>query len=301
METKANYTLIGLFTVAVIAAVFGFIFWFQDIGGIGERTYYKIAFDGSVSGLRTGASVLFNGIRVGEVTMLKLDPKHPKQVTATVSIDKTVAVRSDTAIGLEFQGLTGIASISLKGGSLDKPVLVGSKDNPPLMIAPPNATTDITEAARETLRKLDDFIEQNRQTLHSALDNIDKFTKTLADNSGRWDNALANIDKFTGALGRSSERIDKITSGLQTLSGGEDGKSGDLIDMVRSITKLADNLDKRTEEITRGINVFTAAGTKQINTIGGDAHRMMGEIEKTVRNIDRNPSRLLFGGSSEKK
>ena len=169
------------------------------------------------------------------------------------------------------------------------------------MIAPPNATSDITQAARETLRKLDDFIGQNQQALHSALINIDKFTKTLADNSDRFNNALVNIDKFTGALGRNSERIDKITAGLQTLSGGEDGKSGDLVDMVRSITRLADNLDKRTEEITKGINVFTAAGTKQINVIGSDAHRMIGEVEKTVRNIDRNPSRLLFGGASEKK
>jgi phospholipid/cholesterol/gamma-HCH transport system substrate-binding protein len=301
METKANYTLIGLFTVAVIAAVFGFIFWFQNIGGTGERVYYQIAFDGSVSGLRTGASVLFNGIRVGEVTGLKLNPDKPQQVVAVVSVDKAVAIRPDTQIGLEFQGLTGIASIALSGGSADRPVLVGSRDNPPLMIAPPNATSDITQAARETLRKLDDFIGQNQQALHSALINIDKFTKTLADNSDRFNNALVNIDKFTGALGRNSERIDKITAGLQTLSGGEDGKSGDLVDMVRSITRLADNLDKRTEEITKGINVFTAAGTKQINVIGSDAHRMIGEVEKTVRNIDRNPSRLLFGGASEKK
>ena len=105
METKANYSLIGLFTLAVIAGVFGFIYWFQNTGGTGERAYYQIVFDGSVSGLRTGASVLFNGIRVGEVTGLKLNPDKPQQVIAAVSVDKAVAIRSDTQIGLEFQGL----------------------------------------------------------------------------------------------------------------------------------------------------------------------------------------------------
>src|SRR5512147_508696 len=117
METRANYVLIGLFTLAVVVGVFGFVYWFQNIGGTGERAFYRVEFEGSVSGLRTGATVLFNGIRVGEVTGLSLDPAKPQQVTATLSIDKSVAVRKDTQIGLEFQGLTGIASVSLKGGS----------------------------------------------------------------------------------------------------------------------------------------------------------------------------------------
>src|SRR5690348_17563274 len=125
METKANYFLIGLFTLGVIAGVFGFIYWFQNTGGTGERAYYQVVFDGSVSGLRTGGSVLFNGIRVGEVTGLRLNPDMPQQVSATLSIDKSVAVRSDTVVGLEFQGLTGIASVSLKGGSTAAPVLAG--------------------------------------------------------------------------------------------------------------------------------------------------------------------------------
>ncbi len=55
METRANYVLIGVFTLAVVVGVFGFIYWFQNIGGSGERAQYRIQFDGSVSGLRTGA------------------------------------------------------------------------------------------------------------------------------------------------------------------------------------------------------------------------------------------------------
>ena len=144
METRANYVLIGAFTLAVIAGVFGFIYWFQNIGGSGERLRYSIVFDGSVSGLRTGASVLFNGIRVGEVTGLRLDPSKPKQVVAMLSVDKSVTVREDTRIGLEFQGLTGIASVSLIGGDPAAKAVagVGAGETPPVMMAPPGATPE---------------------------------------------------------------------------------------------------------------------------------------------------------------
>jgi phospholipid/cholesterol/gamma-HCH transport system substrate-binding protein len=276
METKANYTVIGFFTLAVVIGVFGFVYWFQNLGGAGERAFYRVQFEGSVSGLRTGASVLFNGIRVGEVTDLKLNPQRPQQVIATVSIDKTVAVRSDTEVGLEFQGLTGIASVSLKGGNPSSPVLAGDKTNPPLLSAPPGATQDVTQAARDVLRRVDDFIVENQKSFHSAIE---------------------NIDKFSGALARNSERIDRITAGLENLTGGPDGKSGEINEAARSIKQLADHLDRRTAEITAGINRFSVSGAREIESVSADARRTLVEIERAVKNLDRNPSRIIFGGS----
>lgn len=294
METKANYVLIGLFTLAVIAGIFGFVYWFQNIGGSRERVAYNVVFDGSVSGLRTGANVLFNGILVGEVTGLKLDPKQPKEVVATINVNKDVQIHSDVEVGLEFQGLTGVAQVSLKGGTSGSPVLVGSNDNPPKLTAPPAATMDFTQAARDTLRRLDDFVAENQGTFKEALQNIDEFTKSLARNSGR---------------------IDKITMGLQKLTGGEDGNSGqvneavahvneavgDLQDAVKSYKTLADNLDKRTEDVANGINKLTSVTTKHIEVVGNDLHRTLGTIDTAVKNFDRNPSRLIFGGSGSNR
>jgi phospholipid/cholesterol/gamma-HCH transport system substrate-binding protein len=298
METRANYVLIGLFMLAAMIGAFGFIYWFQSVGPGGARAYYRVVFDGSVSGLRTGSAVLFNGIRVGEVSGLGLNPQKPQQVVATVEIDKSVAVRPDTQVGLEFQGLTGVASLSLKGGSADKPALVGSRTNPPMLIAPPGATQDVTEAARDTLHRLDDFIATNQQALHSAIVNIDKFSKTLADNSQRIDSALDNIDKFSVVLARNSERIDKVAQGLQNLTGGADGKSGEINEAAKSIKTLADNLNARTAEITRGVNELTRSGQKQLQQLSSDAKRTLAHIDRTVTNLDRNPSRLIFGGGS---
>ncbi|MGH6857393.1 MAG: MlaD family protein, partial [Methylocella sp.] len=74
METRANYALIGVFTVAVIAAAFGFVLWFSGAKNPGGRTTYKIIFTGSISGLSEGGVVLFDGVRVGTVTKIDLLP-----------------------------------------------------------------------------------------------------------------------------------------------------------------------------------------------------------------------------------
>ena len=275
METRANYVLIGMFTLAVIAGIFGFVWWFQNAGATRERVAYQVVFDGSVSGLRTGANVLFNGILVGEVTGLKLDPKQPKEVIATINVDKGVQIHSDAEVGLEFQGLTGVAQVALKGGTQDAPILVGSKTNPPVLKAPPAATMDFTQAARDTLRRLDDFVASNQDIFKDALKNIDTFTAALARNSGR---------------------IDKITMGLQDLAGGEDGKSGKINEAASSIRTLSDNLDKRTAEITDNLNSLLIVGKKHVEVVGNDLHRTLGTIDTAVKHFDQNPSRLLFGG-----
>jgi phospholipid/cholesterol/gamma-HCH transport system substrate-binding protein len=297
METRANYVVIGLFTLAVVVGIFSFVYWFQNVNGTGERAYYRVLFEGSVSGLRTGGTVLFNGIRVGEVTGLALNSEKPQQVVATIAIDKSVAIRPDTQIGMEFQGLTGIASLSLKGGSPSSPALVGSKDNPPVLTAPPGATADVTQAARDVLRKLDDFISQNQDSIRGAMENLNKFTASLAKNSEHIDSTLASIDKFAGSLSRNSDKIDQITSGLQNLTGGPDGKGGEINEAARSIKTLADHLDQRTAEISSGVNKLTLSGAREIQSLSSNAQRTLDTINRAVDNLDRNPSRLIFGGS----
>jgi phospholipid/cholesterol/gamma-HCH transport system substrate-binding protein len=272
METRANYVLVGLFTLAVILGGFGFVYWFNTVGTAGERATYRILFDGSVSGLRTGASVLFNGIRVGEVTDLKLDPAAPRQVVALVTIDKAVPVRADTYVGLDYQGVTGSASISLRGGSEAAPPLSG---NPPTLKVDTAGAQDVTQAAREAMRRLDALVADNEAVLKTALKNMETFSQTLAGNS---------------------ERLDRILAGAEGLIGSTD-RPGDIAEAARAIKSLADNLDKRTAEISTGLTRFSTSGLRQWEQLAIDGRRTLAEVERTVRNIDQNPSRLLFGGA----
>ena len=297
METRANYTLIGLFTLVVIAGAFGFIYWFQGSGGGGNRGYYQIAFDGSVNGLRTGSAVMFNGIRVGEVTGLSLDPKHSQQVLVTVAVDKSVPIYNNTDIGLEFQGLTGIASLSLKGGS-GGAVAAGTKAKPPLLEAPAGSAVDVTQSARDVMRRLDKLIAENQKALHEAIENINKFSAALANSTDKIDSTLTNVDKFSGVLATNAQRFDHIAQGLEDLTGGKDGKGGELNATVKSVHSLIENVDKRTADIATGVNKMTATGTRQIEVMSSSFQRTLSTADRVLTNLDKNPSRLIWGGAS---
>src|SRR5947207_15003093 len=146
METRAPFVVVGAFVLAAIAAVFGFVYWLHNTGGLGPRTTYQVQFDGSVPGLLVGAAVLFNGIRVGEVTDLGLAADNPRRVNATISVSSTTPVRSDSKVGLEFQGLTGVPVIALEGGKL-----LAETGKVPILVAEPGAGPGMTRGAGEAV------------------------------------------------------------------------------------------------------------------------------------------------------
>ncbi len=198
METRAPYALIGLFVLAAIGAVFGFVYWLHNTGGLSERAVYRVRFENTVSGLLTGAAVLFNGIRVGEVTDLRLDPDRPRQVIATVAVVAATPVRADTQAGLEYQGLTGVPVVSLLGGASSAPLVSPSLAEPPLLVADPAAGQSMTEAARQALNRINAVLADNADPLKSAIANLNTFTGALARNSGRVDTILAGLEHAVG-------------------------------------------------------------------------------------------------------
>ena len=198
METRARYALIGLFMLAVIAASFGFVYWLENKGGFAQREVYQIKFQGSVSGLLVGSAVLFNGIRVGEVTGLGLNPDAPQDVIATIAVDRGTPIRTDTQVGIETQGLTGGAAVSLRGGSSSSPLATAEGGAPPTLIAAPQAGQDWTQAARDAFQRVDQILAENSEALHSAITNIDTFSDALARNSDKVDGILAGLERMTG-------------------------------------------------------------------------------------------------------
>jgi phospholipid/cholesterol/gamma-HCH transport system substrate-binding protein len=198
METRARYALIGAFMLAVIAVSFAFVYWLENKGGFGERAYYRLRFENSVSGLQAGSAVLFNGIRVGEVTGLALDPDHPDQVIATVGVVSGTPVRSDTRVGIESQGLTGGAAVTLNGGDAASPPVTAENGELPFLSAEPGAGQDWQSLGREVLRKLDNILSDNADNLHSAIANFNTFTDVLARNSDRIEGLLGGLERMTG-------------------------------------------------------------------------------------------------------
>ena len=208
METRAPYALIGLFVLAAIAAGFGFVYWLHNSGGLTERTVYRVRFENTVSGLLTGAAVLFNGIRVGEVTDLQLDTNNPQLVNATIAVAANTPVRADTKAGLDFQGLTGVPVITLQGGSTPLSVPQKSSQEPYVLVADPLAGQSMTSAARDSLRRLDTILAENSEPIR---------------------NTMANLSTFTGALARNSDKLEEIVGGLARLAGGGSGNANQVV------------------------------------------------------------------------
>jgi phospholipid/cholesterol/gamma-HCH transport system substrate-binding protein len=212
METRAPYALIGSFVLAAIGAIFGFVYWLNNTGGLSERAQYRVRFENTVSGLLTGAAVLFNGIRVGEVTDLQLDPNKPTEVNATISVIANTPIRADTQAGLEFQGLTGVPVVTLQGGTSGAALVAPSKSELPVLVADPDAGQSMTEAARQALRRLDGLLADNSDALHSAIGNISTFAEALGRNSGRIDGILAGLQRMTGGGPKPNPTIYDLTA-----------------------------------------------------------------------------------------
>src|SRR6202023_2720954 len=157
---------------------------------------FRVIFEGSASGLRKGGSVNFAGIRVGEVVSLKLD--HPRRVVALTMIDSNTPVRKDTQVGLEFQGLTGIAAISFTGGSVDAPPVPLGGGGIPVLTADPDGLLDVQEKIRVALRNVDKVIADNEVAVKDTLRNFESFTATLSVNgeqiTGFIDSAVSGVD-----------------------------------------------------------------------------------------------------------
>ncbi|MCJ9706261.1 MlaD family protein, partial [Bradyrhizobium sp. SHOUNA76] len=269
METRANYVLIGSFTLAVIAAAIGFVLWFQSLHTTKQRSPLRVVFEGPAAGLRNGGSVNFNGIRVGEVVSVKLD--NPRRVVALAMIENNAPIRKDTLVGLEFQGLTGVAAISLKGGDEAAAPPPLDQDGIPTLTADPNKLQDVTEAIRGTLQNINKIVADNQESVKNSLKNLETFTNSLARNSEKIDGVMAKVD---GVM----LKADNLMLGLNSLAGGKDG--GELFQAVKSIRELADDFDKRS------------------GALMADGRRTLGDISRAVNNFDRNPTRVLFGASN---
>ncbi len=293
METRANYVLIGLFTLAVIVGAFAFVWWFERASDTGSRVSYEIIFDGSVSGVRTGSAVLFNGIRVGEVTSLALDANDPGRVVMKIGISPQTPVRQDTIASLEYQGLTGIASVALQGGQQSSPPIAAEPGQLPRIQSEPGATADFYKSAQKIMGKVDDVVTRldrvmatNEKKINQVVDDVSAFTNVLSKRSGNIDTLLVDASELARKLNGQADRLDGILKNVENFTGGNDknGFMTDLSEAAKSVRALADSLNR------------TEPGTlKDYQQLAGDARRAVGEIERVARSINQNPSAFLFG------
>ena len=277
MENRANYALVGLFTLGVIASIFAFVWWFRVSNQAGERAEYRLIFTGSVSGLGKGGIVKFNGIRVGDVTEIEFVKDDPSRVSAVIKIDPKTPIRSDTRARLEYQGLTGVASIALTGGKGDAaPLKTPDGKGVSTIYAERSDFQDLLETAQRLsgkadsiLNNVDSLLKDNQGQIGDTIKNIQVFSKALADNS-------PNVSAFLGAVGDMSQRISALSLKLEKLSTDAD----DLLRAVdpASINRTVSNIETFTQTV--------AENKANINSILADTASLAKRLTQTSVSLD---------------
>src|SRR5579863_1257574 len=204
MKVRASNLMIGTTTLAVIAAAFFGMLGVRKIHSIAQRSPLRIVFEGSLSGLHKGGSVNFDGVQVGEILSLKLD--NPRKIVAFVMVDNSAPIRKDTVVGLEFQGLTGVAAISLTGGAPSAPPVPLDADGIPVL------TADLSEiqSIRDTLHNVDRILVGNQATIKEALLGFQTYTSSLASKGDAIEKMVAKADDAFAGFSNAMARIDNI-------------------------------------------------------------------------------------------
>jgi phospholipid/cholesterol/gamma-HCH transport system substrate-binding protein len=234
MKTRASNLMIGSTTLAMIAVAFVGLLGFRKIHAIRQQGPLRIIFEGSASGLHKGGSVNFDGVQIGEIKSLKLD--NPRKVVAFVMVDNSAPIRKDTIVGLEFQGLTGVAAISLTGGAAAAPPVPLDEDGVPTL----TADLSETESIRDTLHGVDRVLVNNQQTLRNALLNFETYTASLASKGDAIDSIIRKADGAFESFDSAMTKIDNIVPGLA------DGKPDELFEKVKTIRELAQSFNRKS-------------------------------------------------------
>ena len=124
METRAHYVAVGIFVLVVVALAFGAVLWLGRVEFSQAASTYYIFFRGSVSGLSKGSPVQYNGIPVGRVADIRVDPDNIAQIQVRVEIDTSlVTIKSDARAFLDTNLLSGVSTVQIRGGTQEAPVL----------------------------------------------------------------------------------------------------------------------------------------------------------------------------------
>ncbi|MEL6504571.1 MAG: MlaD family protein [Pseudomonadota bacterium] len=293
METRANYIAVGLFTVLALVVALALVYWYGRLGDANDQLPVNIRIQGSVSGLSSGSVVQFNGISVGRVESMRIDPTDPRFVIVRTRVDAATPIRRDTRATIGVRGLSGGAFISLKGGTPDAPVLLASNTadgTVPTIPGDPAALADLLERvggiaarAERTLATLENFVNRNDKTVTDTLNNVKTFSDALSENAEGVGTFLKSAGDVAQSLQGLSEKLDgSLTRAEQILAAVDPAKVGQTVNNVEEFTKsLADQRDQVTEIISSANR--TAKRVEEFTETLGTS---VGKIDGVVARLD---------------
>ncbi len=308
MEARANYVAVGAFVLVVLVLILVGSLWFARVQFATEYQYIETNVAGPVSGLGTGAPVRLNGIEIGHVAKIDLDPDDPKLVTLLLQVRSSVPIRTDSVASIESQGLTGVSYVEISGGTLNAPPLTAAAGQRyPRIASRPSSLQEVFNNAPELVGRLliiGDRLQlllddKNREAIAETLGNIRDATSSLAGRRKDIDQLITNGGITLQNLAEASASLRVVATNLERSSGKGDQLVASAQDAFDHATKLASDLDALVQAARPGLRDLTTNGTAQFDELLAEARRLVASLNRVSTGLERDPSRLLLGDRRE--
>ncbi len=297
MEPRAHHVLIGVFTLTVALCAILFSLWLTKAGSENKTKDYVIVFTEAVRGLNRGSAVQFNGIRIGEVTKLSLDPNDIRRVLVNISIQENIPIKEDTTARLALTGITGTSVIELQAGSPGSPTLSNEdEDEPPIIYATPSPIASLMAGGEELMTKISNLLinanaflsSENAERIASGLTALESLIQHLADSSNDLPELIAELKKTTveaGGLIHDTRQIVN-TDGAQTFS-----QASQVLEQLNLAAKQVQELiEQNSGAISQG-----SQGFAQIGPTMSELRQALINIKQITQELQNNPTEYLLG------
>jgi phospholipid/cholesterol/gamma-HCH transport system substrate-binding protein len=293
METRANYVVVGIFTLAALLAAFGFVYWSAGLGEGGDTAMLRVRIPGSASGLGRGSAVLFNGVKVGDVTRVYIDVNNPSVAIADTQVDRLTPITRSTKADIGIAGLTGQSNIELKGGDVNEPNLLVQADEAgeiAQITADPSAVTNLLQTAQDIFRRadtvlgsLESFVAEVRGPLTETVQNAQRFSEALGRNADGVETFLANFSELSDTLGSVSGRLDAtLQAATEILDAVEPQRVEVIVSNLEGFTKSLGETTDELESIMTGVDT----AVKSVGEFTGNAAQTLAKVDAIVGVVD---------------
>ncbi|MBY6347715.1 MCE family protein [Providencia rettgeri] len=296
MEPRAHHVLIGVFTLVVAVAAVLFSLWLAKAGQDAETRDYDIVFLEGVRGLSRGSAVQYNGLRVGEVRQLRLDPNDLQRVRAQVSIQASIPIHEDTQARLALAGITGQSVIELSGGTPNSPLLEATGDGLPMIVASPSPLAQLMAGGEEMMTQITKLLDnanaflsaENSKSLSASLEKLE----TLM---GQLSTAGEGVPSLVKELSQASQQATTLLSSTQGLVDRQGTQAMNAIqksmeDFSRATQSLNKLLEQNSAAIGRG-----AQGLTEIEPALRELRQVLAGFRAVTSRLEDNPAGYLLG------
>ena len=293
-----NYAVVGAFVLVLGAVLIAGVLWLAS-GGAFQKQYdlYLAIEDESVAGLNLNAPVKYNGVDVGKVRQIQLDPSNPERVNLLFAIERGTPIKEDTVAVLKTQGLTGIAYVELSGGAGDAPLLRAAAGSEyPVIRTKPSLSARLENVLTNVLAKLDStsnninsiLSDENRAAFKNALADIATVSRTVAARKDTLDAGMANAARTFENASRATAQVGPVIDRI--------GRSADAVEKMGNEVALASaSAGKTVDSVGADVKRFTAETLPELERLLGEMGVLAASLRRLSEKIEGSPGGLLLG------